>query len=135
MISPDWPGPEEGMLMNRLRVPVIGGVAAVLSGIGATFAGPELVWPEASVLASAAWLATLHLLPAAVLGSVWPRPSWAWGIWVSLPLVILLVLSLGFAGHLRIFVRHDLLPLVAAVGGALLGGWTGALIRNGVGDR
>lgn len=121
--------------MKRLRVPVSGGFAAVLLGIGAIFAGLELPGPEAMVLEGTAWLAISHLLSAALLGIVWPRPSWAWGVWASLPLAGLVLLSLGFAGQFGAFLSHDLLPLVAAVGGALLGGWSGSLIRESLSDR
>lgn len=116
--------------MNRLRVTPLGGAIALLLGIGALLLGTALAGPEVGVLTSAAWLAGSYFTAALALGIVWPRPSWAWGIWLSLPFAGLLLVSLGFAGEFNAFIRHDAAPLLGAVAGGMSGGTVGKLVKG-----
>lgn len=111
--------------MNRLRVPPLGAVAALLLGIGALALGLRFGRPETGPLMSAAWLALIYFAATLPLGIAWPRPSWVWGLWVILPLAGILLLSVGFAGQIGAFLRNDLILLVGAASGALAGGASG----------
>ena len=59
------------------------------------------------------------------LGSIWPAKGWRWGFWLGGPFWILSILSLLFAGGLRLFMLKDLAILaittIVECGGAYMG--------------
>ncbi len=122
--------------MNRLHVPPLGAVTALVLGIGALVLGLRFGRPDVGPLMSAAWLALIYFALTLPLGLAWPRPSWVWGLWVILPMAGILLLSVGFAGQIGAFLRNDLILLVGAVSGALAGGAAGKLLtQKGVWPR
>lgn len=117
-------------MTNRLRVPVLGGAVALLVGTGVLVLGSMLGSPRTGPLENAAWLAGLYFVAVLPIGVVWPGPSWIWGIWTILPLVALLLLSVGFAGQIETFLRYDLILMIGGGGGAVSGGMAGKLLRE-----
>ena len=116
-------------MLHRLRVPILPGVIAVLIGIAAAMFGSSLIGPPSDVAATALSQFAVYFVAGAIMGIGWPRPSWAWGVWVAMPLVLLILLSVAFAGQFGAFLRHDLVPLIAVLGGGLAGGGVGAFAR------
>jgi len=117
--------------MNRFCETPLTGAIAIMLGIGALLLGTAIAGPGA--FSGAAWMAVPHFAAALALGIVWPRPSWAWGIWVTLPLAAYLLLSIGFmgfTGDVTTFLLRDLLPLIVVAGAALSGGVVGKRVRE-----
>lgn len=117
-------------VLKRIRVPVARGLFAVAVGAVVMVIGDRLYGPPAGLLATTASLSFLYFIAGSILGLMWPRPSWAWGVWIALPLAGLILLSVAFTGQVDAFVRHDLAPLLGAIGGGMLGGVAGAAGRD-----
>lgn len=116
--------------LTRIRVPAVAGTLALVAGVLVMLWGTRVAGPLAGPVATATSLFLLYFLAAAVFSLIWPRPSWAWGLWVVLPFLSLILLSVAFAGQVGAFLRHDLVPVVGAVGGGLSGGWLGGVVRR-----
>ncbi|MCP9494695.1 MAG: hypothetical protein MSG64_09595 [Pyrinomonadaceae bacterium MAG19_C2-C3] len=69
------------------------------------------------------WFA--YLLLAIVPGVLWRNVGWRWGIWLSSPLLLLSLMSLGFAGGIA-HLGKDVLVLAGAVIASCLGAYIGA---------
>ncbi len=117
-------------MLNRFRVPVLGGAVALLIGVAMVVWGSAITGPRTTLMFTVFSLAVLYFLAGLVLGAVWPKVSWAWGAWLITPLGLLLLLSLAFSGNVGAFIRHDLAPLLGAVIAALAGGVVGAVARR-----
>lgn len=117
-------------MLSRVRVPALPGVIAVLIGLGALLFGSSFTGLTSGVIGTTLPLFALYFVAGSIMGVIWPGPSWVWGVWVALPLVSLILLSVAFAGQFEAFLRHDLVPLVAAIGGGLAGGVIGATVRG-----
>lgn len=116
--------------LTRIRVPVVAGTLALVAGVLVMLWGSRVAGPLTGPVASATSLFLQYFLAAAAFSLVWPRPSWAWGLWVALPFLSVILLSVAFAGQIGAFFRHDLVPVLGAVGGGLSGGWLGAVVRR-----
>lgn len=59
-----------------------------------------------------------------LFGFFWPKESWKWGFWISLPSLALVALSLIFTGQYDIFMEKDLqvllIVLFASASGSFL---------------
>lgn len=69
------------------------------------------------------WLA--YLLLAIVPGVLWENVGWRWGIWLSSPLLLLFIMSIGFAGGFA-HLGRDILTLAGAIIASCLGAYIGA---------
>jgi hypothetical protein len=116
-------------MLRHLRVPILPGTIAILAGIAAPMLAPGLAASLPAPLAMAVDLLVVYLAAGFVMGLIWPGPSWIWGVWISLPMVLLILVSVAFTGQLGAFLRHDLLPMTAALAGGLGGGAAGAFAR------
>ena len=65
-----------------------------------------------------------------VFGLAWPWKSWRWGLWICAPLVILLMLSVAFAGNVTAFLKYDLSIVLISLPAACLGSFIGAWLRK-----
>jgi O-antigen/teichoic acid export membrane protein len=117
-------------MLRRLRVPLLTGILAVIVGMPVFWWAIRLAGPTGGWLVSASVFFALYFIVAGVFGFLWPKPSWAWGVWILLPFALLMLLSVGFSGELKAFAAHDLAPLVAAIMGSLAGGEVGSLARK-----
>jgi fucose permease len=61
-------------------------------------------------------------------GVLWPCTSWKWGLLLALPLMLVLFLSLSFAGQFMIFLKKDLPLVVSSLLFSCLGAYIGNLI-------
>ena len=48
-------------------------------------------------------LGLIYLFGGSLFGFLWPKESWRWGIWIVGPMVVLIGLSVLFAGQFDIF--------------------------------
>jgi hypothetical protein len=115
-------------MLHPLRVPILPGLIAILIGVAAVMVGSSITGPS-NLVAAALSMFVLYFAPAGAMGLLWPGPSWGWGLWIAIPLVLTILLSVIFSGQLGAFVQHDLGPVVAAVAGGLAGGVIGSLSR------
>lgn len=69
----------------------------------------------------------IFLLLGSLFGFLWPNESWRWGLWIAGPWVVLLGLSVLFAGQLDSFLKNDLpvllLATTAACSGSFVSAW------------
>ena len=99
-------------------------------GILAVFVSLKMTSAEMSLLKSIFINAAIYLFFGVVVGLLWPMGSWRLGLWLSTPIVVLLVLSLLFAGYGDVFLRKDLPVLIPIVTTACLGGIIGSRLRD-----
>jgi hypothetical protein len=66
-------------------------------------------------------LGLIYFLGGSLFGFLWPKESWRWGIWIVGPIIVLIGLSVLFAGGLEIFLKKDLPMLILAIIAACLG--------------
>lgn len=69
------------------------------------------------------WLA--YLLLAVMPGALWKNVGWRWGMWLSFPVLLLCVMSLGFAGGFA-HLGKDILIMAGVVIASCLGAHIGA---------
>ena len=117
-------------MLRHLRVPILPGTIAILLGVAAPMLAPGLAGSLPPPLATAVDLLVAYLAAAFVMGLRWPERSWVWGVWIALPMVLLIFSSVAFAGQFGAFLRHDLVPMIAALAGGLAGGAVGAGVRT-----
>ena len=72
----------------------------------------------------------IYLFFGTVVGLLWPIGSWKWGLWLSIPIVFLIGLSVLFAGNVGIFLKKDLPVLIAIVTSGGHGGLVGSRLRG-----
>ena len=75
-------------------------------------------------------LGLIYFLAGSLFGFLWPKKSWSWGIWIAGPVIILMGLSVLFAGQLDIFLKKDLPKLLVAIISACLGSYIFAWYKN-----
>jgi hypothetical protein len=122
-------------MLHRIRVPALPGLIAVVLGIALAIFGSSMGGPTSNWIGMGLSLFALYFLAGSIMGWLWPRPSLVWGLWLVLPLVLLILLSVSFGGHLGAFLRHDLAPILGAVGGGLAGAAMGAMVRARFSER
>ena len=75
-------------------------------------------------------LCLIYLVGGGLFGFLSPKESWRWGLWIVGPMVVLLVLSVGFAGQLEMFLKKDLPILLLALISACLGSFLLAKFKH-----
>jgi hypothetical protein len=75
-------------------------------------------------------LGLIYLLGGSLFGFLWPKESWRWGIWIAGPMVVLIGLSVLFAGQLEMFLKKDLPILLLAISSACLGSFLLAWFKH-----
>jgi len=69
----------------------------------------------------------VYLILGGIFGFLWPYLSWRWGLWIAGPMLVLLSLSVLFAGQLDVFFKKDLplllLGIIAACVGSYITSW------------
>jgi hypothetical protein len=69
-------------------------------------------------------LGIIYLFGGSLFGFLWPKESWRWGVWIVGPIIVLMGLSVLFAGQLDIFLNKDLpillFSMICACSGSLL---------------
>ena len=73
--------------------------------------------------------ATIYSFVGFSVGLLWPLGSWRWGLWLSIPIVSLIKLSILFAGNTNIYWEKDLLLLLTIIASGFLGGLLGLYFR------
>lgn len=114
----------------RQRTPTYAYAVVLIVGIPAMTVADALQPPEASVLLRASIAGAVYAILGSVTGFVWPLPSWRWGLWMAAPVLVLVGLSVAFAGYVGIFLSKDLPLLVAVVFGGSLGAVLGGRLRT-----
>ena len=74
--------------------------------------------------------ATVLLLTGSLLGFVWPEKSWRWGVWICGPIILLVGLSVLFAGNVDTFLKKDLPVMLVAFVASCIGGFLGARAKQ-----
>lgn len=74
--------------------------------------------------------ATIFFLFGIVIGLRWPTGSWKLGLFLPIPAVSFIGLSVLFAGHIDMFLKNDLPLLLAIVLTSSLGGLIGSSLRG-----
>ena len=74
--------------------------------------------------------ATIYSFIGLVIGLLWPLGSWRWGLWLSIPIVLLIKLSILFAGNTHIYLEKDLLLLLTIIVSGFLGSLLGLFFRR-----
>lgn len=74
-------------------------------------------------------LAIVFLIAGGLFGFLWPIETWRWGLWIAGPMVVLLGLSVLFAGQLDVFLKKDLPPLLISMIAACLGSFISAWFK------
>lgn len=60
-------------------------------------------------------LGIIYFICGSLFGFLWPKESWRWGIWITGPTIVLIVLSVLFAGQVKMFLKKDLPILLLAI--------------------
>lgn len=108
------------MNLQNSKLPFI---FAILAGL-ISIAIPDMgIYP----IPIAAWF----LICGAILGFLRPAESWRWGIWLCVPILAIIGLSVLFAGNIEMFLKKDLPVLLLAFLLASLGAFIFSRIKNG----
>jgi len=75
-------------------------------------------------------LSLIYLFGGSLFGFLWPKESWRWGLWIVGPTVVLLGLSVLFAGQLEMFLKKDLPILLLAIISTCLGSFLLAWFKH-----
>lgn len=75
-------------------------------------------------------LGLIYFFGGSLFGFLWPKESWRWGIWIVGPMIVLIGLSVLFAGKLEMFLKKDLPILLVAIISACLGSFLLAWFKN-----
>ena len=65
-------------------------------------------------------------LAAIIFGYFWPSQSWRWGLWVLSPLLVMMLLSIAFAGlgsHILKDILITAIAVLVSCTGGILGAW------------
>lgn len=106
----------------RPKTPKYAYILAILIGLFALF----FAAPHGFALIPA----VVFLISGLTFGFIWPLKSWKWGLWLAGPLILLITLSVLFAGRLDAFFKYDLPIILLAVSMACLGSFTSAWFRK-----
>jgi hypothetical protein len=94
-------------------------VAAMLAGLGG--------------MAGGAWglfiFGVLYFIIGGIFGFYWPREGWRWGIYISLPIIGLIGISILFSG-LGGDIKGDLLLMLTLLAGSTAGSFAGSLMAK-----
>jgi len=99
-------------------------------GILAFIISIKLTSIEMSLFQSILRHVAIYLFFGIVVGLLWPMVAWKWGLWLSIPIVFLIGLSVLFAGNVVIFLQKDLPVLTAIVTSGSIGGLLGSRLRG-----
>ncbi len=99
-------------------------------GILAFIISTMLMSIKMSLFKSILLYVAIYLFFGIVVGLLWPMISWKCGLWLSIPAVFLVGLSVLFAGHVGVFLQKDLPILIAIVTSGGLGGLVGSRLRG-----
>jgi hypothetical protein len=72
--------------------------------------------------------AMICLLLGGIFGYFWPKESWRWGLWISGPSIAFIILSIAFAGQLKVFLEKDLPVILTTLIASSVGSFLLALI-------
>jgi len=75
-------------------------------------------------------LGLIYFICGSLFGFLWPKESWRWGIWITGPMIVLIVLSVLFAGQVEMFLKKDLPILLIAIISTCLGSFLLARFKN-----
>lgn len=75
-------------------------------------------------------LCLIYFVGGSLIGFLSPKESWRWGLWIVGPMIILLVLSVAFAGQLEMFLKKDLPILLLTLISACLGSFLLAKFKH-----
>jgi len=75
-------------------------------------------------------LGILYFICGSLFGYFWPKESWQWGIWITGPMIVLILLSVLFAGQVEIFLKKDFPILLLAIISSCLGSFLLAGFKN-----
>ncbi len=70
-------------------------------------------------------LGIIYFVCGSLFGFVWPKVSWRWGIWFTGPMIVLLLLSVLFAGQVDVFLKKDLPMFLVGLISTSLGSFIG----------
>lgn len=73
----------------------------------------------------------IYFICGSLFGFLWPKESWRWGIWIIGPMIVLIGLSVLFAGEVEMFLKKDLPVLLIAIICTCLGSLLFAWFKNG----
>ncbi len=73
----------------------------------------------------------IFLIVGLIFGFKWPKRSWTWGLWIFSPLIVLLGLSVLFAGNITAFLKNDLPIVLVGLLTACIGSFIGARLKKG----
>lgn len=110
--------------MRLLAESKIAWVAGLALGVAAIAVG-SMVPAEWAALASAAGLAVIFAVAAALGTALLKRRASTVGLMIATPLTVFLLISVLFAGNVGAFARHDALSLAGAIAGAFAGAYVG----------
>ena len=99
-------------------------------GILAFFVSTKMTSVELSLLKSILINSAIYLFFGILVGLLWPMGSWRLAVWLSIPIVFLMMLSPLFAGYVDVFLRKDLPVLITIGTTACLGGTIGSRLRS-----
>ena len=105
-------------------------VIGILLGIPALIVALRTTPSGGGVVTTLAQTSAVFLLFGGLAGLFAPAGRWRGGVAVAFPLVLLVLLSVAFAGHLRAFLVHDAPVLAAALVFGAVGGLLGAMVRS-----
>ena len=95
--------------------------------LGVIFGLLAFVFPAMFPISFPLALAIVYLILGGIFGFIWPKESWRWGLWIVGPMIVLLSLSVLFAGQMDVFFKKDLplllLGLTAASLGSYISSW------------
>jgi hypothetical protein len=72
----------------------------------------------------------IYFFGGSLFGFLWPKESWRWGIWITGPMIVLIMLSVLFAGQVGMFLKKDLPILLLAIISTCLGSFLLARFKN-----
>lgn len=75
-------------------------------------------------------LGLIYFLSGSLFGFLWPKESWRWGIWIVGPIIVLIGLSILFAGQLDAFLQKDLPMILLALIATCLGSFLSSRFKN-----
>lgn len=76
------------------------------------------------------WTSIVYFIGAGIIGLFWPYRSWKWGLWMTVPILVLALLSVFFVGGLDVFIQKDLPRLLMVLVAACLGGVIFPFVKN-----
>jgi hypothetical protein len=76
------------------------------------------------------WTSVLYFVGAGILGLIWQYKSWQWGLWMTVPILVLALLSVMFVGGFDVFLKNDFPRLLMILVAACAGGVIFPLVRN-----